>query len=248
MNLAIQPLLAVTCVELLFGACAIVAFIVWMAIQAAKAAPNTPPGVPPPPNPSSRKPQPGGLQKEIDVFLRQVTPKANAQPATESGTSQTDPRRPANQPARGSQPALGGQRGGGKKGEAASPRSRLSKPGAELATRKGPGRENLGEEVSQNVSRHLDSHRLGERVQDDLQNRVQQSVDAHLGVSSGNMVGATPASIATTASDATATETALINAREFRRLLKQPEQIRQAILLNEILSRPVALRKSPDAR
>ena len=42
-------------------------------IQAAKAAPNTPKGVPPPALPSgSRKPQPGSLQKEIGCHLSGV--------------------------------------------------------------------------------------------------------------------------------------------------------------------------------
>lgn len=243
---AVQQLLAAGCFEMLVGALGFIGFIVWIINLLAKAVPKAPQEAPPAAPAGSRKASAGGLQKEIDIFLRQVSPKGAGQSAPErqtprQATTQSD-RIPPTQSARRAAGA------GPARKETPPPRSRHSKSEPVPAAQKNRGRENLGADVGQHVSRHLDSHPLSERVEDDLRSRVQQSVDAHLGASTGTQGRSPIAASMSSESEETEAQTALVNAREFRRLLRQPAQIRQAILLNEILSRPLALRRLPGAR
>lgn len=243
MNLLPQPVLAVTCVEILFGIVAFAGFIIWIIVQVSKAAPKPGPGVPGAPQPAGRKPQ-GSLQKEIDIFLRQVSPQGANRRTADGDVPQTAaPRRtpPPDRPG-------GSRSGAGKREQPPSSGDRGAKPGTKIADRKGPGRKDLGQDVRQHVTEHLDSRSIGGRIDQDLQNRVQQSVDSHLGPASAKLGPSAASPTQTTAGSQAVSDAALSDAAQFRRLLRQPAEIRQAILLNEVLSRPIALRKSQDSR
>jgi hypothetical protein len=230
MHLPLPPLAAADWPQFVIGLIVIIAYIVKLAVQAGKGAIEISP--PPPP----RKPVPSELKKEIDIFLQDVSPRKTTMesnpPRPRKATSR-DSERPAAPKAKEAKRRSLGQEATDR--AAAETRSRHSIPGSEIENRKKPGRENLGAEIRQHVSQHLDSNSLSQRVQQDLPNRLQQSVTEHLGEASSRL----KATALPTLSSSTVNASAL----QLLELLRQPGQVRQAMMVNEILSRPVSLRR-----
>jgi hypothetical protein len=110
------------------------------------------------------------------------------------------------------------------------PQTLPSRPGAEIAARKGPGSEDLGTQVQAHLNEYLDSSRMSQRVKADLGSSVERGVREHLGKTEtrGTEEKETPVGPA----DA-----------PLQALLRDPAGVRSAIILNEILARPKCLRR-----
>jgi hypothetical protein len=103
------------------------------------------------------------------------------------------------------------------------------RPGAEMALRKGPGSEDLGTQVRAHLSQYLDSTRMSQRVKADLGSAVERAVREHLGK--------------TETRGTEEKEAPALAGVPIMTLLRNPEGVRTAILVNEILERPKCLRR-----
>jgi hypothetical protein len=106
------------------------------------------------------------------------------------------------------------------------------RPGNDIAGRKAPGSEDLGKQIRTHLAQYLDSSRLATQTQGDLGNAVDRTVRQHL----GDTMTAGGAGQERTA--APKTEGSAIAA-----LLRNPSQVRSAIVVNEILGPPKGLRR-----
>jgi hypothetical protein len=105
-----------------------------------------------------------------------------------------------------------------------------SRPGSEMAMRKAPGTEDLGNQVRTHANQYLDSSRMSQRVQADLGSAVERTVREHLG---------TPE----TSGPRDKEKVTLVAGVPILTLLRSPAGVRTAILVNEILERPKWLRR-----
>lgn len=236
MHLPLLPLAAADWPQFVIGLIVIIAYIIKLAVSAGKSmSESSKPSVPVPP----RKPVPSDLNKEIDIFLQDVSPRQSAENRT-TAPSRPPPRREPDR-VKGDKGKSGKRRSLGQEATDAKstegPRSGRPTPGSDIDSRKKPGHQNLGAEIRQHVSQHLDSNSLSQRVQQDLPNRLQQSVTEHLGEASSRLKGTPPPLVASSVSP---------SALQLLELLRQPGQVRQAMMVNEILQRPVALRRRRD--
>ncbi|HMC10178.1 MAG TPA: hypothetical protein VKH44_02765 [Pirellulaceae bacterium] len=169
------------------------------------------------------RPRDDKLQQEINIFVEDV----GAQRRKGAAPRQAVPagRAAAGQPAGRGQPAV-------RKTAAAKP-PRKQRPGETLASRPAPVTETLGAGVKQSLSQHM-VDRVSQEVQQRLAPRVDERVAADLGptMSSGASMRAPalPAAVSAT-----------VRADRFGELLRNPANVRQAIVLNLILSAPPAL-------
>ncbi len=105
------------------------------------------------------------------------------------------------------------------------------RPGETLASRPAPMTDTLGTGVKRHLSQHM-ADRVSQEAQQRLAPRVEEKAMADLG-STSSVAPSTAASAAT------------VRADRFGELLRNPANIRQAIVLNLILSPPPARAGKP---
>jgi hypothetical protein len=192
-----------------------------------------------------QRPRDEKLQQEINIFVEdsgaQRKKGAASRPAAPAG------RPPAGQPPVGQSrtgPLGTGQARTGQPPSnrkiAASPTGRASRkmrPGESLASRPAPITDTLGTGVKQSLSQHM-TDRVSQEVQQRLAPRVDAEVAADLGptLTSGASMRAPPLPAAVSAT---------LRADRFAELLRNPANVRQAIVLNLILSPPPARARTP---
>jgi hypothetical protein len=164
------------------------------------------------PRPPAR-PRDDRLQQEINIFIEEVGGK-KSRPA---------PGRPAAPAAR--------QTAGGKSRPAVPsgrPPARRPRPGEEIATRQAPITETLGTGVKRHVSQQM-ADRVAKEVQQRLAPRVEEKVAQDLGTPLNT--GAAPSAV---------TVLPAARAERFAELLRNRSGMQQAIVMNLILSPPLA--------
>ncbi len=161
------------------------------------------------------------MRTEIETFLEEISSAANPnRPPAKTNA----PPRPAERP----RPA--GAKAGKKPGKpqpGAKPQ-KGPKPIASLAE-KHLSSSNLGEGVRSHVSDYMQPERIAAEVQQDLAGLIPAQVQAEIG--RGKSVSGV------------ATSTASAPIHPLITLLRNPQGVRQAIVLQEILQRPKALRR-----
>ena len=218
----------------------IIAFIGWILnLVSGKNRPRRPAGAGRADDPPVRPlmPRDNRLQNEIDVFLREAQSKGRnpddepvevveIEEVEELGES---PRRLTPRPQR--QAEL--QRA---EAQARAQSARGShQPGANIANRKDPGSDNLGSGIRQRVLQPMQEGRVVSNAQHHIGHSVDQSVSEHLGQFSADQRIINGA--AKSKGDLPAVADSISN------LFRDASGIRQAIILNEILTRPSSRRR-----
>ena len=181
-------------------------------------------------NPALAAKQQRKIQSDIDAFLAEVSDHSAARPASEH--LQEPGRIPAKPQQRQNHPAphpTGPERNPGAfRHTVTPPASRATRPRSALERPLGSGiTDHVDTYISQHVSEHVDSH-----VDDFVEADIAESVVSHLGDRSNEI------------SDLTSSRTdPRTPAARFRQLLKSQNGVRQAILLNEVLTKPRILRR-----
>ncbi len=176
------------------------------------------------------------LRSEIDVFLEELQQKPGAEPPREA-PREVLTREPAERP-RGDkprkpnpqQPKATKAKGNKSSGTKSSP----GQPGPNQPGPNRPGPNRPGQGIREHVSSYMAENRVGAEVQQHLAHRVDQAVQRDLS-------GGTVAAVESVSSPVTAPHPLMA-------LLLRPEGVRQAILMNEILQRPRALRERHGSR
>ena len=177
-----------------------------------------------------RQPQPprsrgDGLQREIDRFLREVGGgrKRGEEVAIEIVPEQ-ERQRPRQKPRPKTRPP------------AAQPpeTDQHVKPGTNIAQRESIVSKNLGAGLREHLQEYMEN-RVEEHAEEHLSHNVEASVFEHLGEFTGG---------AAEQGDLETTHRSSAAARQIVSLLRDPDGIQQAILINEILSRPLTRRHS----
>lgn len=211
-------------------AMAAIAFVSWVVNQISaqnKAAQRRP-------GPRPARPRNDRIQQEIDQFIQEA---AGRRPARRDVLSADEievvsppprsrrpaPRRTVSTPARGLRPA-------------APPPAPVGRPGQAAADRRLTGSDQLGAGLTDHVRTHMDN-RVDAQVQKYLPHTVDQEVSQHLGsFAAQSSEGSAPLpSGAAGGREATPTQTLLEE-------LRAPGGVRRAIVMQEILQRPLALR------
>lgn len=175
-------------------------------------------GNPVPPVPAKGRPpvrqRDDRLSQEISIFLEESAKNSPAR-----GNENKTQKRPA-KPAKKTPPPP--------EPKAKKPPRRLV-PGQEVAARHLDAQRDLGDNVRKNVQQHL-SDNIGKEVSQHLKSRISESVSEHLGTSS-------------TAPPPSLTSGMPSKAQGLAEALRNPATIRQAIVMNMILSRPRSLER-----
>lgn len=182
------------------------------------------------------------IKNEIEVFLQEVTgrkaPPKQAEAArpvpqaTEPRPTQARPQRPATVPQRPAARPVASPTTTSASPSPPVPQETASiRPGGAIAGRKGPGSTGLGTGVTSHLAEYMDEKRIEKQVQKDLQHTVNQEVRSHLGQFTAE--SATQGAAGAAAGSAGATH-------ELVKLLRNPQGVRQAILIKEVLERPSA--------
>ncbi len=166
--------------------------------------------------PQARKRTPDLRRSEIETFLEEISGGQQRTPQAR----QAQPNRPVNKARPENAPAK-------KSGKSAKP-AKTAKPIASLAQQH-LAKSNVGEGLRAHVSNFVKGERIPAEVQQDLKNRIAAEVQADLGPS---RLSAAPS-----------VTTQHRPAHPLITLLRNPEGVRQAIALQEILQRPRALRR-----
>ncbi|HXY36356.1 MAG TPA: hypothetical protein VEI07_19115 [Planctomycetaceae bacterium] len=106
-----------------------------------------------------------------------------------------------------------------------------ARPGAEMASRKAPGSEDLGKQIRTHLAQYLDASRMTVQTQSDLGNSVERTVRQHMG-------DTVTAGVAQQDTAPASSEASLIAP-----LLRNPANVRSSIVINEILGPPRGLRR-----
>lgn len=232
--LALQPLHA-DLGGLIAIAFMIISFIGWLSNLANKDSQK-------PPVRRERKPQDRKIRDEIDAFLQEAT---GGKPSKRPTRVERDPdildaadvevvstptqQRPKPQRSQTQRRPL-----------TSTPQRSLS---GTTSSRRPPRQEvtqRLGQESSlgQTLSRHVQSH-MAERValqaSRDVEPSVDDSVAAHMGNFSADLSGSVPTHPVASVTPA---------AGELLKMLRNPEGVRQALVLGEVLNPPLAMRRS----
>jgi hypothetical protein len=174
-------------------------------------------------------------RNEIEQFLEEVGRRrpANSQDRGELSRGQASPNAPPRPIARPQSMPVPIQRipSAANRPKPEPPKSPAppTRPGAEMASRKGPGSEDLGTQVRDHLNQYLDSSRMSQRVKADLGSSVERTVREHLGK--------------TETSGTQEIEMPVVAGVPILTLLQDPAGVRMAILVNEILERPRCLRR-----
>lgn len=217
-------------IAIIFG---LISFIGWIVNQV-----NSAQKAPPPPR--KRAPRDRSIQDEIDKFLseREGVPAEQRNRETPIPRKPPEPRpqppRKAPAPAQTPRPIQQQKprpKGNGNGGNRSQPKS--PQPGRTVADAPAATISNRGPVLGAQVTQHLAeamAPRIGQAVQQDLPHAVQQSVDKHLGKTR-------------TLSGRPGAEAGIGSAALIVAMLKKPESVRAAIILNEILAPPPSLRR-----
>lgn len=171
------------------------------------------------PRPPMRRPDGDRMKMEIETFLEELNEETRNRPAGRGNK----PVPPAERPR---PPAVKPAKKSGKVGPSARP-PMASKSVASLAD-KHFETSKLGQGVRSHVSGYMQSDRIASEVKQDLASRIPSAVQADLGPASATAAGApSPPPV-----------------HPVVRLLRDPQGVRQAIALQEILQKPKALRRS----
>lgn len=179
--------------------------------------------------PVARRPRPVApagndrLQQEINIFLEDAGVARPAAPPRRPPRPQP-PRPPERRPAPQAMAESSGKRKKHKK----------LRPGEELSHRPNPSAKDLGTGVQKHLGQHM-SERVTQEVQQRLAPRVEQQVTADLGAAvAGGAPSGTPAARPVSP-----------RADHFANLLRTPQGVQQAMVLNLILAPPPGLARSP---
>ncbi len=109
-----------------------------------------------------------------------------------------------------------------------------------------PAGSNLGASLNQHVREHM-AERIVKEAQRDVGQDIKDSVQKHMGSVSRPAYGSTNPTRVTTeelfaANAAPAVGTCCVRAEKLKMLLRNPESIRQAIIIQEVMNRPKCLR------
>jgi hypothetical protein len=212
-------------------ASAAIAFVIWVVKQIA--AQNNAAARRPGPRPA--RPRNDRIQQEIDEFIQEAAgrrpPRKDVLSADEieivsppAAGRRPAPRRPAQKPPRPIRPTAPKLPG-------------AERPGQAAAQRRLTGPEQLGAGLTDHVRTHMDN-RVGAEVQQHLPHKVDQEVSQHLGTFAAQSAGPMPQPVETSAG-----QRAALPALALLTELRSPGGVRRAIILQEILQRPRALRK-----
>lgn len=240
MNHSFEPLLSAGIQEL-FG---LIIFAVWIIGWIIKSAQGSNQQLPPPvQRPGKRREERNA--DELDAFLQQVNRQPEQQRKNQpnrGGDNRSRPQSPSNQPA-GAQrpPAKTVQRQ-----QPAQPARRLVDDTA--ARREAAG---LGASGSDSVAQHV-RERMGERIAEeakrDVGQDIKESVLHNMGtglvapVETGTSVRKTATQLFAKEPPTAAECCSTIRMESLRKMLGNPDSIRQAIVIQEILNRPKCLR------
>jgi hypothetical protein len=210
---------------------AAIAFVTWVVNQIAaqnKAAARRP-------GPRPARPRNDRIQQEIDQFIQEAAgrrpPRKDVLSADEieivsppAAGRRSATRRPAPKPSRSARPAE------------LKP-AVAERPGQAAAQRHLTGPEQLGAGLTDHVRTHMDN-RVGAEVQQHLPHKVDQEVSQHLGAFAAQSAGRTAQTV-----DVSAGRRAATPALSLLGELRTPGGVRRAIIMQEVLQRPRALRK-----
>jgi hypothetical protein len=242
----ITPILALELQGITFIIIIAIAIISWLTNLASQKNP-------PKPQPQARPPRkPAGdkLSQEIDVFLQEVSGRrkqSNPEPieievvpddeirrrrsGQRAARSTQRPQRPV-QPQRPK--PLQQQTPPTLRPTTATPLAR-TRPGQEMAERHSIDPSQLGSNLQSHLATYMGADRLEREVNQHLKHEVDQGVSQHLG-----QFRATTTADAPIAASSTPTPQ---KAADIVRLLRDPSGVRQAILINEVLGKPLAMRQ-----
>jgi translation initiation factor IF-2 len=175
------------------------------------------------------KPRDDRLQDEIDIFLQEVSPQ---KPATRRPPPPPRPQPAATRPA--PRPVASASAPPARRPPVAAPAApkpapkpeRRARPGQEIAGRSAPITQNLGAGVKQHLTQYM-ADKVSQDVSAHMQHRVEAHVTEHLGTASPAQGGAQPAPAA-----------AIPRGPQLAEWLRNPGNMRQAIVLGVILSPP----------
>lgn len=157
------------------------------------------------------------VQNEIEAFLQKVTGQRPSRPAKKRRPKKRPPRQEQRPPRRGEEPPQGRRR---------PPKQRPRR----LKKRRPHGDQGVGSGIADHVDEYINQH-VKEHIDHDVDEHVQvtivDEVKEHLGP--GTPQDAKPVGPSA--------------AESVRALLKDPQGVRNAILVNEVLSRPRVLRR-----
>lgn len=204
------------------GAIAIIVFLLtgmsWLFNQLSAKAQQQQPPVPRPGRPV--RPRQDRVQEEIDVFLRDMNAARARQKSVAAQAEAATRRRSQSENASVSAPP-----------PAPPSNTKRRVPGEEIAARRPPVDRNLGQGVRSSVAELLGGERnLQSKVQEDLKPRVGESVASHLGTFTAT---AKPVEAPAKAKRSAA--------QNLRAIFRNPENVRRAVLINAVLSRPKGL-------
>lgn len=250
------PLLAVDADSVIAAIIAIFSVIGWI-IKVVSSSQQTPAA---PVKGANPKPvnRPKSIDDEINIFLEEVgKPGTDAKRPAEAGQrARGERKRGPQERSRGAAPARPvpaspsqrrkattsiGRELRQPEGEPSAPRSpaeksagRMSRPGEAIANRSSPASGNLGNQVQQHLQQYM-ADRISTQVSNDLSPRIAETVAAHLGTVDP------PPGAATVARPPT--HPLLI-------AMRNPESVRQGMLISLILGPPVSRggQRSPLAR
>lgn len=106
-----------------------------------------------------------------------------------------------------------------------------SRPGGRIAQRKGPGSTTLGSGVRQHLAEHMQEGRVTQQAQNFLGHGVAEKVQHDLGTFSVADPAAAPL-------PASRTDRPTVTATNVAKLMRDPDGMKQAFVLNLILNRP----------
>lgn len=201
------------------------------------------------------RPRDDRISQEIDAFLREVSGSKRPQPGPQRRPPPDEvpieivpeeERRPrlaertrmqarrVQRQASQQPPVSSPRRTGIEAGAPATTQTQQQRRLSTISGRKTFDSDELGAQIRKHLAQYMDEHRIDEDVQKDLRRAVDESVRQHLGAFSEGEAGVEPARSAAGAST---------RPGQMIQFLRNPTGIRQAIVLNEVLSPPVALRQ-----
>lgn len=165
--------------------------------------------------PPARRANPEKVRTEIESFLEEISGTPSKRPPVKPNSPNRPPAAKASKKPTKPSP------------QKAKPPAKPAKPGSVLADQH-LASANLGAGLRGHVSTFMQPDRVAAEVQQDLKNRIADEVQADLGPSQ---------------TSSTAPTIAFTPAHPLVTLLRDPRGVRQAIMLQEILQKPKALRR-----
>ncbi len=239
-----QPLLAAFDIGSLFAvAFLLISFIGWIMNLINSQNPPPQPNRPPrPPQPRNRR-----VQTEIEEFLEQAMGRRRPQPGRpqpgqpqrqqrdSGGIEIIEPQRRRRPPSRRPPQQSSARPSSGAASRPAEPA--VARPGGNIASRHSVGSADLGEGVRSHLQEHM-RPQVAQEVEQHLPHAVQTSVGQHLGKFQADDTDTRRGVAPTIRSRA-----AVKDAEHLITDLRKRDGMRRAIILQEVLSKPLALRK-----